>query len=199
MAGMSDGPEKEEAQGLGGARADFVASLGRKVSDARKARAGLESDPRAPAPRDELRRKLHALGTSARMMRFDAMAQALAEAEAALESLDPTNAASLRNVTIVARALDDLPALAWSDSRRVEPVAGAAAKPVEPDAGSSVQDTHIEVTATPMTVLVVGPESIADILLEDDHRMLECERTEDAQHAVGLARAIAPDVVVLDA
>src|ERR1700690_2984818 len=152
MAGMSDGPEKEEAQGLGGARADFVASLGRKVSDARKARAGLESDPRAPAPRDELRRKLHALGTSARMMRFDAMAQALAEAEAALESLDPTNAASLRNVTIVAR---------------------------EPDAGSSVQDTHIEVTATPMTVLVVGPESIADILLEDDHRMLECERTED--------------------
>src|SRR5256885_9734453 len=111
----------EASEGLAGVRADFVASLGRKVGDARKSLAALEGDPRASAPRDELRRKLHALGTSARMMRFEAMAQALAEAEAALESLDPGNAASLRNVTVVARALDDLPALAWSDARRAEP------------------------------------------------------------------------------
>ena len=51
-----------------------------------------------------------------------------------------------------------------------------------------------------MTVLVVGPESIADALLDaEDHRALECERTDDAQQAIGLARAIAPDVVVIDA
>src|SRR5580698_5949696 len=117
---MGEGSEKEEGQGLGGARGDFVASLGRKVSDARKALTTLEGDPRAQGPRDELRRKLHALGTSARMMRFDAMAQALAEAEATIESLDPSNTATLRNVSVVARALDDLPALAWSDSRRAD-------------------------------------------------------------------------------
>ncbi len=73
---MAEGPEKngegsEATEGLAGVRADFVASLGRKVGDARKALAALEADPRAAAPRDELRRKLHALGTSARMMRFD--------------------------------------------------------------------------------------------------------------------------------
>ena len=199
---MGEGQEKEEAQGLGGARADFVASLGRKVVDARKALAALEADPRAPGPRDELRRKLHALGTSARMMRFEAMAQALAEAEAALEALDPSNAATLRNVATVARALDDLPALAWSDSRRSEPAPPAPRPPLS----SLVEQPPASSTApavtpnAPMTALVVGPEAIADALVDaEDHRAVECERTEDAQHAVGLARAIAPDVVVLDA
>jgi CheY-like chemotaxis protein len=196
---MIDMGEKEEAptsttEGLQGARADFVASLGRKIADARKALAGLEADPRAQPPRDELRRKLHALGTSARMMRFDAMAQALAEAEAALESLEPTNATTHRNVTIVARALDDLPALAWSDARKSEQM-----KSQPPQATSAPAETIEPQTTSPMTVLVVGPESIADTLVEDEHRGLECERTDDAQHAIGLARAIAPDVVVLDA
>ncbi len=196
---MAEGQEKDDAQGFGGARADFVASLGRKVGDTRKALAALESDPKAQAPRDELRRKLHALGTSARMMRFDAMAQALAEAEAALESLDPSNATTLRNVTIVARALDDLPALAWSDQRRPESAPPAPHRQGEPRE-APVADEVVVTSASPMTVLVVGPESIADALHEtDEHRAIECERTEDAQHAIGLARAIAPDVVVLDA
>jgi hypothetical protein len=47
---------------LGGARADFVASLGRKVSDARELLNALEEDPSSKAARDELRRRLHALG-----------------------------------------------------------------------------------------------------------------------------------------
>lgn len=202
--------EKEGApasEGLAGVRADFVASLGRKVQDARKSLAALESDPRASSPRNELQRKLHALGTSARMMRFEAMAQALAEAEAALESLDPANAASLRNVTIVARALDDLPALAWSDARRAEPVAPPpppnGPKSVPPPKDAAPQETtHVEEPsgATPMMVLVVGPESIADALLDaEEHRAIECERTDDAQQAIRLARAVAPDVLVIDA
>jgi DNA-binding response OmpR family regulator len=206
MAEEKEGPTSE---GLAGVRADFVASLGRKVQDARKSLAALESDPRAASPRDELRRKLHALGTSARMMRFEAMAQALAEAEAALESLDPANAASLRNVTIVARALDDLPALAWSDARRAEPVApppppnGPKSVPPSKDqAAAAPEPARIEEPsgATPMMVLVVGPESIADALLDaEQHRAIECERTEDPQQAIRLARAVAPDVVVIDA
>jgi CheY-like chemotaxis protein len=206
---MAEGHEKEEAseptsEGLAGVRADFVASLGRKVGDARKALAALEVDPRAQAPRDELRRKLHALGTSARMMRFDAMAQSLAEAEAALETLGSGDAASLRNVTVVARALDDLPALAWSDARRAEPAPPPPGQPPRPkpvvESSGTPSGEPEPVGASPMTVLVVGPETIADALLDaDDHRALECERTDDAQQAIGLARALAPDVVVIDA
>jgi len=187
---------RDETEGLQGARADFVGSLGRKIADARKALAALEADPRASAPRDELRRKLHALGTSARMMKFDAMAQSLAEAEAAIESIEPDNATTHRNVTTVARALDDLPALAWNSARKSERVKAAPAASI-PDAQEAAAIDAA--TTSPMTVLVVGPESIADTLVEDEHRGLECERTDDAQHAIGLARAIAPDVVVIDA
>ena len=188
----------EGTQGLGGARADFVASLGRKVADARKTLAALEGDPRSQNQRDELRRKVHALGTSARMMRFDVMAQALAEAEAALEAIDPTVPATLRNVTVVARTLDDLPALAWSDGRKAD---DAAATPAPPGTGDG-RPSPARSNAPPMTVLIVGPDSIADTLLDDadaQGRSVECERTEDPQQAVGLARAIAPDVVVIDA
>ena len=73
---------------LGGARADFVASLGRKVNDARGVLAAVEAEhgtANERAPREELRRRLHALGASARMLRFEVMSQAIADAEAALE------------------------------------------------------------------------------------------------------------------
>jgi len=161
MEGQGDG-----SQGLGGARADFVASLGRKVADARKTLDALEGDPRSARERDELRRKVHALGTSARMMRFDAMAQALAEAEAALEAIDPSNPTTLRNVTIVARALDDLPALAWSDGRKAD---DAAATPAPPGVATADEPAPARTRSggPPMTALVVGPESVADTLLDD--------------------------------
>ncbi len=185
----------EAGQGLGGARADFVASLGRKVADARKVLDALEGDPSSPSHRDDLRRKLHALGTSARMMRFDAMAQALAEAEAQLEAAAETGGASMRSLSEVARTLDDLPALAWTEPRRA---AEAAAPPPEELSAPVVS------ASPPMTGLVVGPESVAEALVEEAEggvgsRALECERTEDAQAALGLARSYAPDVVILDA
>src|SRR5450755_2135543 len=75
-----------EGGGLGGARADFVASLGRRVADARVALVALEADPAAKGPRDDLRRKLHALGAGAKLLRFDMMAAALATAETTLEA-----------------------------------------------------------------------------------------------------------------
>src|SRR5438034_1913407 len=74
---------------LGGARADFVASLGRKVNDARSVLAtvvDLRGTSAEKAPRNELRRRLHAIGASARLLRFDEMSRALGEAEASLDA-----------------------------------------------------------------------------------------------------------------
>src|SRR5262252_8853838 len=70
---------------LGGAQAEFVASLGRKLEGARQLLTALTSDPRARVPREELRRRLHALGAAARMMHFDAMARCVGEACAVLD------------------------------------------------------------------------------------------------------------------
>jgi DNA-binding response OmpR family regulator len=54
--------------------------------------------------------------------------------------------------------------------------------------------------AGPLTALVVGPAPTADALLEtsEGDAGFEVERTGDAASAAGLARALAPDVVVVD-
>jgi DNA-binding response OmpR family regulator len=86
--------------------------------------------------------------------------------------------------------VDDLPALAWGEAPPRE-VPSAAAE--DPD------DAH---ASMPTAVLIVGGESLAEALTEDASSVahaFECERTEDAQTALELARAYAPDVMVVDA
>jgi DNA-binding response OmpR family regulator len=182
-----DEAEKEQRSGrLGGARADFVASLGRKVADARDVLGALEAEPASSSARDELRRKLHALGAGARLLRFDAMARSLQEAGVVLERGAQQGGVREDDLGFLAQVLDDLPALAWGES---------------PPRDRDVTEAAPPTTAVPLAVLVVGPESIAEVLTEGDARggrTFECERTEDAQQAIGLARAYAPDLVVVD-
>jgi DNA-binding response OmpR family regulator len=174
---------------VGGARADFIASLGRKVLDAREHLALLEEDPSSSAGRDELRRRLHALGTGARLLHFEAMAHSLQEALAVLDRGAQLGALRKEDVDFVARLLDDLPALAWGEVRLQEPSGGA--ETVDPGRGPM-----------PIAILVVGDESLAEALGEDRAsraRPFECERTGDAGAALDLARAHAPDLLLVDA
>ena len=108
-------PERIPPAHMGGARADFVASLGRKVNDARAALDALDAERGSPAEkakREDLRRRLHALGASARLLRFDAMGAKLADAERALDE-EALSDATLGGVRAL---LGDLPALAWDES-----------------------------------------------------------------------------------
>lgn len=188
-SGSSDAKDNGGA-GLGGARADFVASLGRKVQDTRELVAALEDDPSSRAARDELRRKLHALGAGARLLRFEAMARSLAEALTVLDRGAKTGSLREVEVVFVAQVIDDLPALAWGEAPPVEAPPKETDEPEEP-AG-----------ALPIATLVVGGEALAEALTEGEAfrpRAFECERTEDAQVALEVARAYAPDVVLVDA
>ncbi len=178
---------------LGGARADFVASLGRKISDARELLNALEDDPSSKPGRDELRRRLHALGSGARLLRFEAMARSLQEVLALLDRGSLLGGLREEEVAFIAQLLDDLPALAWGEA----PPRDAAAQATTVTEGS--EDTA---GLPPISVLVVGPESLADALSEEAvvrSRAYECERTDDAQAALQLARAYAPDLVIIDA
>jgi DNA-binding response OmpR family regulator len=184
----NDGDKEQRSGRLGGARADFVASLGRKVADARDVLGALEAEPASASARDELRRKLHALGAGARLLRFDAMARSLQEASVVLERGAQQGGVRDDDLGFLAQVLDDLPALAWGE---------APPRERERDATEAAPPTAV----LPLSVLVVGPESIAEVLTEGDARggrTFECERTEDAQQAIGLARAYAPDLVVVD-
>lgn len=184
--GTTDSTDAIRAHGksgrLGGARADFVASLGRKVADARVVLSGVERDPAARAPRDDLRRKLHALGAGSRLLRFEALANALSEAESTLERAGTAGRATAADVEALAKLLDDLPALAWADpASRM----GSASEPPR---------------AARHTALVIGDEDLAAALAElpEESAQFDCERTDDEQLAFELARSILPDVIVLD-
>jgi DNA-binding response OmpR family regulator len=179
---------------LGGARADFVAGLGRKVQDLRASSAKVREAPEDIARREELRRKMHALSSAAKLMKFDAMDRAIAEALGTIDRTDIDVPFELVDLDAIDQVLEDLPALAWGDGdarvSRIEPVA----KPAEPT----------------YSALVVGSAHIAEALLDDpprasdsadgstQHVTFACESTPDAQAAFDLARTTEPDLVVLD-
>ncbi len=171
---------------LGGARADFVASLGRKVADLRVSLARLKATPGEPAARDELRRKLHALGSGAKLMKFDAMERAIAEGLGSMDRAAGGVALETHDVEALEQLVEDLPALAWGDGPTRSSVAEHKAKAAEPT----------------YSALVVGKASLAGALLEHVNAIdptFSCESTPDAQAAYDLARSLDPDLVVLDA
>ncbi len=101
---------------LEGPRSDFIASLGRKVDDVRELIGAFERAPSVLA-RDELRRRLHALRSGARLLQLDAMAASLDEALAVLERASQGVELGREDVAFVSRVLDDIPALACGESQ----------------------------------------------------------------------------------
>ncbi|AUX48280.1 transcriptional regulator [Sorangium cellulosum] len=136
------GPESDAAgearhERLGGARAEFVANLGRRVAELRALVRRIEAEAEAPRLAEELQRRLHSLGAGARLLRFVRVAERIAEGEAQLIAasgarLTSEAAAALRKM------LEELPALAWGQSavgeRAAAPRAHAAAS--QPNARS---------------------------------------------------------------
>jgi DNA-binding response OmpR family regulator len=185
----SEGADQEGGR-LGGARADFVASLGRKLADARDLLSALEDDPSSKLVRDELRRRLHALSAGARLLKFEAMARTLQEILVVLEHAGEIGSLRESEVSLIGQMLDDLPALAWGEAVPRE-------LPLRPGEDADEATGH-----PPITVLVVGGEELADALMDEGvarTRAFECERTEDTDNALQLARAYAPDLVLVDA
>jgi CheY-like chemotaxis protein len=177
---------------LGGARADFVASLGRKIADARTVLLALEQQRGSKHLANELMRRMTALAQGAKLLRFEAMDQALAESLAILHRAAHEGEIAAADTQLIGQILEDLPALAWGESPRRGN--GALSESKDPPAVSEKEpETY--------SVLVVGAASIGDALTYDDPDGLSfaCENTDDAQAGIDIARALAPDVIILDA
>ncbi|MCL2726145.1 MAG: response regulator [Polyangiaceae bacterium] len=170
---------------LGGARADFVASLGRKVEGLRKSLSRLREIPGDAALRDEFRRKLRALGSGAKLMKFDGIDREIAEALGLLDRTPNDVTLDEADVDKLEQVLEDLPALAWGDERP------------RPTSGTRV----IAAPAPTYSALVVGAPLIAEALLEKnkDKPTFACNCMPDAQAAFDLARTMEPDLIVIDA
>lgn len=184
--GSKVGSSSQASARLGGARADFVAGLGRKVADLRATLARVKASADDPTVRDELRRKFHALGSAAKMMKFDAMDRGIADALGRLDRSSREAPLDVVDLESIQQVIEDLPALAWGDGR---------------PRSSRAESTEKETTPK-YAVLVVGSALIAEALLEEDeggHVLFTCETTPDAQAAFDLVRKNEPDLVVLDA
>jgi DNA-binding response OmpR family regulator len=194
---------------LGGARADFVAHLGRRVAELSTLLRQIEAEPEEARPRDDLRRRLHALSAGARLLRFAKLAEEVGSIEGVLHAAADRGIVAPLEIAEIRGVLDRVSALAWGEAsvgettpvpRSVRPRVPAPLDSVRVPIGTTVIE---EVTpAIPLTVLVVGPTQLADALtplIADPSVDIEVERTSDNTTAIDLARAVAPDVIILDA
>jgi len=175
---------------LGGARADFVAGLGRKIADARTVLLALEASRSSAHLRSELMRRLAAMAQGANILRFPAMEQGLAEALALLHRVSHEGELTAADIETIGQMLEDLPALAWGEAPRRQ---GSNETKEPPPVKEAQPEAH--------SVLIVGSPSIASALTyrDPDGLTFSCECVEDAQAAIDVARALAPDVIVVDA
>ena len=173
---------------LGGAGADFVASLGRKAAETRSVLLALESEPTSKPLRDDLTRRFEALRSSASMFRFQTMEKALSEGLRLFDRAAGLDALPPHDTELMAQILEDLPALAWDDDGR----------------GGAIQMRRARKrreTLEQYAALIVGKSHIGEALLSEapDARVkFECRVTEDVQAAFDLALASAADLIVID-
>lgn len=180
---------------LGGVRADFVAALGKRLSELRLHWDALVDAPGSPALRNEFRRHVHALSTRARVLRFEAMAARLEKAERRLERAAAAGGIDADDVDDFDALFRELPALAWAE-------VGGEVPESDADSGVAPGPAAPPSPATPVSVFVIGRPPLANTLNHDgaagDGLALEVEVSDRLDNALELTRALAPDVVVLD-
>jgi len=176
----ASGPRDEDAR-LTGARAEFASSLPRRLETLRGALAAAQQEPGDADRVNGLLRRVHAVGSSARVLGFASVAEALAEAERSVRQA--VTAAKPPPFDEVARAFDVLPSLVLG-----APVSDRLPPAATPDA-----------PAAPASVLVLGGAALAAGLSDaNGGPAFEVERLDDPARLVELAHIVGPDVIVAD-
>src|SRR5262245_43188015 len=150
-------PQKDGSR-LSGGRAEFVASLGRRLEALRAQLSALEAEPRSAARRDGLLRRVHAMGAGAKVLGFAAVAGALSGAETALQRSAGGREVRPTDLAEVWRAIEQLPALVWGGSASVAPPPPTA-----------------EDRVWPLSVLAFGVSALGDALADAREGRIEVE------------------------
>lgn len=167
-------------------RAEFVATLGRRLTTLRSTLHQLEDDPGNRERRDMLLRRVHALASAARVLGFDNVAETLLGAERVLGRSAGGGPIASTDLAEVSRAIDIIPSVAWG------------AKPQARGEVSEGEEAGVVALGWPLSILVLGPAALQRALTEFDEPLLECEVSEDPDAFRELAQRIGPDVAVID-
>ncbi|GAC1353053.1 MAG: hypothetical protein NVSMB1_22290 [Polyangiales bacterium] len=112
--GMRQEGAAPDAMRFGGAAADFVGGLGRKVGELRVVLDSLIEAPERERSRNELRRKLHALGVGARLLHFDVLALSISESTRRIDEESAQGPVSQPLLEELSSLLQSIPSLAWA-------------------------------------------------------------------------------------
>lgn len=166
------------------ARSEFVGTLGRRLAALRNTLHQLEDDPASRERRDMLLRRVHALGSAARVLGFEGVAEALEGAERALGKSAGGGAVASTDLAEVSRAIDVLPSIAWG------------AKP--PPTSELPEDADALISGWPLCILVYGPSALQTSLSAAEDELVEVELAADPESFRDLAERVGPDVAVID-
>ena len=125
---------------MGGVRADFVASLGRRIANLKEVWQTVLDEPTSLAPRNEFQRHVHALAIRSHVLHFDAMAERLRRAEQRIEQVAAAGGIDIQDIAEFEDLFRDLPELAWAEvgTEHVSP----PSKPKKPKADIPSQSAH---------------------------------------------------------
>lgn len=203
-------PRASTTERLGGARADFVAALGRRSAELRTVLELLELEPGSDRVRDDLRRRVQALAANARLMRFGRLADRMARDEALLAGIAARGQATHAEILTLRASFGEVQALAWSEAGAgpsSTPAPGKAAPRSRPTAMLDPvkvplglrEEPEEDAPPEPQTALVVASDALAEALEAAHDGVFEVEHAPDTTTAIDVARAVAPDVIVIDA
>ncbi len=159
----------EETRALAPA-GDFVATLGERVTDLRRTVDTLRADPGSASKRTRFLCRLHALGAAARSLGFFGIAQRLIDMKSVLEAGDAT--------------ADDLTAIGNALGEIADVTSGELEAPWMPEASP---------TSLPVTVCVVGDESVEALLRESTSRALAEQPRESSVSPMAFASSRSDD------
>ncbi|HKO53894.1 MAG TPA: response regulator, partial [Polyangiaceae bacterium] len=174
---------EDEATRLTGARGDFVANLGKRLEALRVSLRAVEQTPTDGALRNGLLRRVHALSSAARVLGFASVAEAATEAEKRLRKSEFSE---------VARALDLLPSLLLGMPVSLRP-------PAHVNVQANATSVNRVSATWPLSVLIFGPQALAEALQAIPGTHVECECTADSTRAREQARILGPDLAIVDA
>lgn len=203
---------------LGVARARFVEGLPRKAREVRASLALLAGTPDEERPREELRRRLHALYASAQVFRIEPLAAALRDALAGIDRVrDARRGFTQDELDQLATLAATLPALGRDAALEAPSIAPLSPTPLAAPAPAPVRakpppppPRRAKAEAPQPHPKRKGVATIVSVLVVDDAEQqalvraaLPPDRFEmlgarDVDEALRLARSAAPDVVLAD-
>ena len=181
---------KEEHGGLSVARTEFASSLARRLEAIQSAIVTFEQQATSSTRRDNLIRRLHALGASAKVLGFAAAAESLSRAEQQLRTgLAET---LIEDLAVVRNQLATLPMLVLRGTYSM--------LPAPPSSPSSLSASPSPLAQGPWCALVFGSSGLADTLRSVGAASsgFELIHVQDAARLREMCAMYGPDVVVLD-